>query len=52
MPASTGPVYERRAVNGARSDALPVVFVATTRSWYSPVKAREPVQVRPFHSTF
>src|SRR5436190_6638508 len=36
-------VYERRATKGATSETLPTVFVATTCSWYAPVKASAPV---------
>ena len=53
MLASTDErVYERRAVNGAVTVALPIAFVATIRTWYSPVVASEPVHRRPFQSTF
>src|SRR5438477_9678693 len=53
MLASTARrVYERRAVKGAVTVAFPIEFVATTRTWYSPVVASEPVHRRPFQSTF
>src|SRR5690348_16011029 len=51
LASRAGRVYERRAVNGAVTVALPVEFVATTRTWYSPVVASAPVQRRPFQGT-
>src|SRR6478672_11366785 len=52
LASTSGRVYERRAVKGAVTVVLPIEFAATTRTWYSPVVASEPVDRRPFQTTF